>query len=357
MKAFSLLICFFSFPFFSQAQTTFIDLLEDYDNCIWTANPSGVIHTWQVSGGTASLLDIFQNNAPTSIAIGHIKVSSDTTLNTFITADFFSGNASYWNGDEWKNLPITIPNLPIGVGAYKSDIYFYDNDGVHYYNGTNLITNIYPKKINSIADITVDSLGQAWIVDIGEHGAFSFLDTVTVINQSGDILHQFPLGFELATGSGYGLTMLNDTIYMGFNATNMSFPNKIIKVVINNGIAELAGELIEFNGLISNFNDLASETPGSPLANTTSVHDFAGIKSEKINFYPNPVKDKVTIEAAGFSGKTTVNLYKIDGRFLRRFHSNGYPIILDLNTIEKGNYLMTLKNSSGILRSFQFIKE
>ena len=289
MKIHSLFV-YIVFLYLPANAQTIINMVEGYENCIWTVDNLDDIATWQVTADNLTFIEIYADQAPNNLAIGHIKISSDTLLNTFIAAEASSKKIYYWNGIDWIEIPIELPHFPFGMGAHKENIYIYDEEGIRYFDGvsnTVCINNINP----SIADIAVDSLGHVWAVTSSDSMKS---DSIIVMDQEGEIKHQFPFGFTLTIQNGFGLTILNDTIYMGFGSQNTYFPRKIIRVVIRNEVAEFVDEIIDYNNTFYTFSDIASSTPGLPYGtknDTTSTNNLLTNKTEPISFYPNPTNN------------------------------------------------------------------
>jgi hypothetical protein len=77
-------------------------------------------------------------------------------------------------------------------------------------------------------------------------------------------------------------------------------------------------------------------------------------ENDEIKIFPNPTKDFVEVRVKGDS--YLLELYDIQGRLLlsKRMNTND---ILDLKSIEKGVYLLTLKDKSNVLTTRRLIKE
>jgi Secretion system C-terminal sorting domain len=78
-------------------------------------------------------------------------------------------------------------------------------------------------------------------------------------------------------------------------------------------------------------------------------------EASRLSFYPNPVKDRVTITYAG-SAQESVSVLTIGGRELQRndhFNSGGS---LDLSGYPTGIYLLAIKNSSGTTEVLKVLK-
>jgi hypothetical protein len=87
--------------------------------------------------------------------------------------------------------------------------------------------------------------------------------------------------------------------------------------------------------------------------NTLGIEDF---HIEGLSYYPNPVKDILTIETQSTSSQVT--LYSVNGQEIMRqnFNSNNTSIKLDMSNLSRGLYFVKI-TIDGRLESFKVIKE
>lgn len=75
-------------------------------------------------------------------------------------------------------------------------------------------------------------------------------------------------------------------------------------------------------------------------------------KEEIFSVYPNPVVDNLTIE----NGLGTATVYNLSGQQLLEINVNSDQQQIDVSTLPKGNYILTLRQQNGQLQTQQFVK-
>ncbi len=83
------------------------------------------------------------------------------------------------------------------------------------------------------------------------------------------------------------------------------------------------------------------------VALVTGLNDV--VSSKKIEVFPNPVKDKLTINSEGFMGDFVVSLVNTQGIVMKRFHqefNSGTSEQIDISECADGFYILSIENSS-----------
>jgi len=78
--------------------------------------------------------------------------------------------------------------------------------------------------------------------------------------------------------------------------------------------------------------------------------------SEKMNFYPNPVDDKLNISNPDLS-ITSVKVYDISGRMIFVKKAASSLIEIDLSRLQKGIYFISAEKNGKVLKSKKIIKK
>jgi hypothetical protein len=77
-----------------------------------------------------------------------------------------------------------------------------------------------------------------------------------------------------------------------------------------------------------------------------------GIETGSINgfgIYPNPATDMVTIETSQTAGRQKVSIYNTSGHKLKQQEMNESGMVrIDISNLEKGFYLVEIKNEKGL---------
>lgn len=237
----------------------------------------------------------------------------------------------------WTDIPINL--LITNTGGYENNHFLMETTTggykrVYHFDGTELsliIDNPYTTNF-AVADIAVDTLGQAWIF---------FVDMTTdsivlnVYNSSGLELQSFHVNMNLT--AYYGSFFLNNTLYIGTGASDADFPNSIVPIVLNGDIAQL-GSPIPFVNM--NFSDMA--TCNSIASIMTPTKELS--KSEHI-FFPNPTKGILNMTADIDISK--VEVFDLNGRLMAAF--GGLSQSIDLSGFENGVYIVRVATGQGFV--------
>ena len=177
------------------------------------------------------------------------------------------------------------------------------------------------------------------------------IESVTRFIPSGE--NRIPLGIEIEPGDGYELTVTaSGGVDLHYNFTGVNYPYVISGVVsINESTSSLSP-----TGLYYSAYDWEVKSADciSPRAEVTVVVDptcVVGIEdidllSERIKTYPNPVKEKLTIELPVTLEKVDqVSLTTISGQVVfnqRQFINNESSLNIDLPGISNGVYFLRI---------------
>lgn len=78
------------------------------------------------------------------------------------------------------------------------------------------------------------------------------------------------------------------------------------------------------------------------------------VKSAKLNFYPNPVKNVLTINNE--IKMTNVTIYDLSGKSILSHRTDSKNLTLDISKLEKGNYMMRVATKNGA-KTVKLIKD
>ncbi len=81
---------------------------------------------------------------------------------------------------------------------------------------------------------------------------------------------------------------------------------------------------------------------------TNGVDDFVS-GNKYIRFYPNPVKDKFTIESSTITGESQVSIYNVSGQKLTEQKITGDKCEIDISNLPAGIYIIKLINQEKII--------
>jgi len=327
------LLIYFVFAYAPVSERTHSVVIEDSCNEVfWSINSSGMIQEWHLLNDTIIGGDtLLVNSGDNSLSFGGSSCNP-----TFFTSNFFETEIEYYDEEEgWLKIP--TENILINHGSYNNHQYFmrvYDNSAQYldYYDGVNFsvidsFTNHLADTAVSVADVAVDSFGNAWVFT-----GVSFLNTtkLSVYGPNG-LIESYPISFEsLHT---YGSFFIGNDLYIGIGEQNSSYPNSIIPIEITGDTAQL-GTAIYFRD--NNFTDLA----GCQLCDCTTTNTKEVDLSQSISVYPNPTNDLLWIESE--TTIVSVQLYAIDGTLLQTLEAKD---VIDLGKYPSGTYLVKIATS------------
>ncbi len=321
-----------------------VEVVNTTDNVIWSTTNNSIIQ-WDLDLPDSLVIDtIVGFGTYESLAISHIKINNDTTLNTYISADRSSGIFRYWHDDNWVNFD-TLPYLVLGIGGYEDDLYLKLHFSIYHFDGESLVSLPLPDDQTSTgADIAVDNLGRAWYLS-GEDFPEYLSDSIHVIDRDGTSIADYPLSSVIYGYGTYGMAIVKDTIYVGMGSSNLTFPNKIVAIVIEDGVAKITDKVIDMSNHKYRLSDLASNDPGNPMAITNSIYEEAA--KAPLLTYPNPASHTVTIQGEIlFPAKASI--YAINGTFLTDYQVDQMPYVIDIRNLASGAYLLECQNTRSI---------
>ncbi len=347
MNKITQIICLLGLTTILQGQVI-VDLTDCHDNCIWTTFNS-TIKSWEIDGQTPIYKGDFVSGRLGEFAIGHIPISPDTTLNTFVTCTGGNNGLSYWNGSNWVSFAYTLPTFTAGLGGFKNDFYFIlrgNSDGIFHFDGENaptLISSYY----NQIADIAVDDLGRAWFFSgVGR------MDTLICMNRFGNIINRFPLSISISGLNAYGALMKKDTIFVGFGHGNPDFQSQIVSIVVKNNIADVGDRVVQCIYPVHSFVDLASKIPGNPLNPPVNTLDFS---NPSISIFPNPTNKFLIVEQP-VEQPIELLIYNMQGILLKKNTTTSTQTKLRIEDYPPGVYLMMIKQDANVIKLQKWIK-
>jgi hypothetical protein len=318
---------------------------------------------------------VISTNDTTSVDIFTLNGNTVTNFGTTIIAGLFDPNLAYCNnlnggafgptfystqnftqpvyfdGTGVVTTSTISPNYLINCGGAGNYLYYilydasYTAKAIVRYTGSNITTifNLPNGIVPTVADLAVDTYGNVWFFT-GKNNSF-LTDTLDVVSPGGQLLKQYP--FPYNTLNAYGCFLLNRILYIGLGPGNGTHPNTIVPVTITLSTAT-AGTPISMPGTTA-YSDMASCTPGSPLAVNEST------PLQEILLFPNPVSDKLTINN-NTNESLEIILYDITAReLLHQFFTNS--VTLDIEQLPKGIYLYKLKNKTGGEKTGKILKE
>lgn len=314
----TVLILFNAFASFSQNDIQLTNFVADCNTDFWTINADGYIQQWSLSSGVIS-------GGDTILSGGGISLSycGSSDAPTFYSNDYSLVGISYYDSDSSGWIGIPTYNVVDNNGGHLNDQYYRVEGAViqivKYWDGTNLLTidSLNGEFFAGVADIAVDTMGQAWIFT-GSMPSAAY--SLNVYNQNGKIrsysIQQTP--------TAYGSFFLNDTLYIG-TVEDSIFP----VIILNDSTAQL-GNPISFPS--SNFTDMAScqETTST----TTSLTEYP---LPEINFFPNPTNGYLTLPDD--IERSSISVYNSKGELVvLKFNGK----ILDLTEQPSGIYFIKI---------------
>jgi hypothetical protein len=107
-----------------------------------------------------------------------------------------------------------------------------------------------------------------------------------------------------------------------------------------------------FNGI--NFYRLKQRSPGGKFE-YSPIRAVSFDADRKISIYPNPASDNITIN--GLSDNETIALYDISGKLIKRLKSSGVRMVVSLDDLPEGTYLILVTSEGGTTTfSQKFVK-
>ena len=164
-------------------------------------------------------------------------------------------------------------------------------------------------------------------------------------------------GAALNGFSTYVLTdpvMVSGVFYVGWKQRTETFLNAGLDV----NTPHLGRQYYWINGSWSasqvNGSLMIRPVTGKPFR-TSGIDDLVASESGKLNIWPNPVKDILTVETPemGYNNYMSVTIYDLQGRIVKK---ETYTEKIDVSTLNPGIYLIILYSDSKPLKINRFIK-
>ena len=230
--------------------------------------------------------------------LGIINNLNGGTINPTFYSELADTLPYYFDSTSWHSCNIVDTLFLRNCGGFGNNIYYSGlkagSIGVQYivrYDGISL-TIIYqfsPNTYMGVADLAVDENSNLWFFTLNDSLPF-FADSLNVIDSAGNLLFQYDTNFDVT--NAYGMCIINDSIYLGFGAQNISYPNMLVSVsLIGNTAAPNNSISIPTIATFPTFTDLASCNPGVP----TGFKEVKKPNQANITLYPNPATNKITV--------------------------------------------------------------
>lgn len=324
---------------------SFDNLTYDCSTVFWTINNVGNIQQWnlianQVIGG----LTVLSCNG-TSIAF-----CGDNDSLTFYSSSFPStGILKYDLNVGWTTISTTIPLLNNGGFLNNQYFFYYDNlslKDLYHFDGINLslIEHLNDSESFGLADISVDSLGRAWVFT-GQTS--SSIDTLRIYDQNG-LVTSYPISIN---GSFcYGSFFINDQLYLGVGSNFTYYANSLLPIIVN-GTSATIGTPIPFQN--NAYYDMASCNNQSNFLNTNS--NIYEPKNSII--FPNPSKNFITIiNNQNQTENFQFTITDLTGKILKIGKSK-FNEEISIESLESGNYFIQIQTYNGKKLTEKFIKK
>jgi hypothetical protein len=258
---------------------------------------------------------------------------------------------AYYDGTGVVVTGVTATNLIVNCGGYGNYLYYMLFDTVNYhaisiqrFDGTSLTdVFIYGSSLDSpVMDISVDSLGNAWIFT-GPDKYNS--ENIRVVSPDGQELKNYP--FMYNTTNAYGSFFLHETLYVGLGSSNPDHPNTLLPVTFI-GDSAYVGTPIPMPSATF-YWDLASCTVGSPLS--TPEHR----PLQDVSAFPDPFTSCLTVSLPA-GGHYDLSLLDITGKEVMRQSFAG-TITLNTGSFPCGIYIYRITDRTGNIRTGKVVKE
>lgn len=304
-----------------------LETLDFSCNCLtdfWTVSAEGKIQLWSLNDDTITGGSTVVSGASEGLA--YCGNPNDLT--------FYSGKGDvgilYYDAmTSWTEIP--IPFSLNNNGGYLHDQYYQGIGNtnpycriLYYLEGNEVIMiDSLSDKVYAVADIAVDSLGQAWTFA----GTGSNSNWIYVYDKTG-LINTYDLFFNAY--NAYGLTFINDVLYIGFGPNNNVYHGALVPVYIDNSTASL-GDPIAFP---YSFYDLAE---------CNCISGTAGIGTEVsggsvINTFPNPVDNQLTINSKDRMER--IRLMDLSGKVVVDKQLNSLNHTINTSVMQNGIYIL-----------------
>ena len=286
-----------------------------------------------------------------------IGYCNDLTLGsgmTFYDVDsYFTNNFLRYDGSNWLHEPIpgniyeyfniagnknTLVAHARLLSNYPKYIAKYDGASINIIYDSGLTKSI------TSGDLVVDSLENIWFFESSDTN-FLKPTNLKVINNLGQLVHDYNVDYINSIGyGGYGMFIMNNTLYFGVDYLNPVCPNALIPLSI---VADsvIQGTPISFVAPAARW-DLESCNQGT----LTSVKEVPALYKQ-LSVYPNPTTDQFSVYIPyGTNANAHIIITNLQGAILedRLVKDNKIPI--NCEQWPAGMYLVSVvSNDRGIV--------
>jgi hypothetical protein len=313
-------------------------------NKFWAINSDSTIEQFTLNAGIITLDSVVVSDGfSLNLAICN---NLDTAINGQTFYNTNSSQIAYYNGSTWALSAVTSPYMIYNGGGNGNFLYFTADVGnglntLVRYDGVSL-TTVYTIPSSSrkimVADIAADKYGNIWMFS-GITGSV-YTDSLHIISPSGQIVSEYAVTFN--SQAAYGCFLLDDVIYVGFGTGNSSYPHQLIPISTTSGNAVI-GTAITIPGNL-NYADLASCNTGDAVA-TEEISNASDIP-----LFPNPFDDEITILNNIQGNEISYFVYSLNGSLLLTDKSSDEKIILKMNYISAGAYVLEISTDKFLQR-------
>ncbi|RPG82318.1 MAG: T9SS C-terminal target domain-containing protein, partial [Crocinitomicaceae bacterium TMED135] len=303
--------------------TPFAPTVTDDTVCVNAFFPNGDIATLTASGPSGVDFDWFDD-------MGNFIGTGDT-----MTSDTISSSTSVYVA--YKELApgnIGAANTNFGGGGY----YNFFTEGLMFdvFNDMTIDSvTIYPSDTGTIGIIIQSLLGSTVY-----NGSYTITAPVNTISG-----HKVPLGVNIPAGYAYGMYISSispGTLSLYRNTTNASYPYNYSNIA---SITQPSNGLTDFYFFFYNW-DISTISCYSDMQEATiHVDNCAGINNEPVkDFYisPNPNNGEFELNLSYIGENTTLEILDLNGKLIYRSKLDHKNQSININSISRGVYLMSL---------------
>ncbi len=259
-----------------------------------------------------------------------LQYDTTTQIGSLVTVDPITGNFS--TIDDLAGL--TAGHSPSGLSYNFDDGEIYalstNGSGTQLYS-LNLLTAVLTPIGTGTGNNTgiwleIDTDGNAWMADISSDLFYSVNLTTGTASPVG------PLDVDISFAQDATYDHVNGELFMA--AYQGGGTGGIYSINTSTGLASFIGQTDALNVEFGMFS-----APGTPL----SVEDHL---ERKVSVYPNPVNEKLILEALSEIEITNASLYNVLGMDTGVIYKNGS---MDVSLLPQGIYILMMKTSEGTL--------
>ncbi len=301
---------------------------RDCSSDFWTINGDGHMQQWSLTNDSISGGEVILQSDASGIAF-----CGDEDSPTFYGSHYPNAGITYYDSLEgWVDIP--TPFAVLNNGGHKNDQYYMRtvtdqttqwqvSRVIYHFDGTDLSTiDSLENTYISVADIAVDTLGQAWVF---EGDSLFTISNINVYDKDG-LINSYDISFDVYRA--YGSFFLNEILYVGIS-------DSIYPILIEDEKAT-RGEPIVFPYL--DYKDMAS-CQGNPLM--TSISELS---TSDVEVFPNPTFDIINIPE--HISIDSVEILDMRGNLLQ---ISRYKHKIDVSGLHPGVYFIKMHTPSGVV--------